>query len=204
MFKTQTRKGEGAGTQESVPTQTSYTSREVTIPADFLRKAPWDAKPITVTPIDWAQTILPENNGCYAVILDNVLSPSECEQMLKLAEDSVLDRGKDGNRIWSEAMVNIGSGFELLNTEYRNSDRIIWDSQEMMDRLWERCAQAPGIREKLAVVEEQPRPSQIRNGRTTGNMWKFKCFNERMRFLRYQGGQYFRREYPAIANYGGA
>jgi hypothetical protein len=181
--------------QDGVPIQTSYISREVSIPHDFLQKDPYDAKPITVSHINWSTSPLPQNEGRYAVVLDNVLSPSECAQLLKLAEASVVDPADpNAGEAWRPALVNIGPGWEILHKSYRNSDRIIWDNQEVMDRLWERCARAPGIKEELAEVVEGLSERQKKKGWATGQKWEFRRFNARMRFLKYQGGQFFRRE----------
>ncbi len=151
----------------------TYESREVEIPADFLVAKPPDGRPVTAAVIDWTETALPENAGRYAVVLDHVLSPSECARLLRMAEDSVADRGRSGTRTWSPALVNVGGGWEVLSKSYRNSDRIIWDNQTIMDRLWARCAEAPGVREQLAVVQEPVGPSQRRKGITKGNRWSF-------------------------------
>jgi hypothetical protein len=170
-----------------------YTALHVPIPDSFLTQDPADARPITAKVIDWTKTDLPENEGRYAVVLDHVMSPSECETLLRLAEDSVADRGKSGRRTWRPALVNVGGGLEMLDKDYRNSDRIIWDNQVIMDRLWARCAKADGIQEKLAVVNEE---KKARRGFPRKVIrWEFSRFNERMRFLKYQGGQFFRRRF---------
>lgn len=163
------------------PVQTSYASNDVDVPADFLCGPP--AEPVTLARIDWSKTELSENGGLYAVVLDNVLTPSECEQLLKMAEAS----STTTEQPWQPAMVNIGPGWEVLEPTYRNSDRIIWDQQAVVDRLWERCALAPGLREELATFSRVSKP-----GRGSGTSWKFSRFNRRMRFLKYGEGQFFR------------
>ena len=107
------------------PKITSYESKELEIPEDYLVSEPYDAKPILFTPIDFSKTTLPEYHGGYAVILDNVLSPSECTKLIQLAESSVLDKDRAGDSPWQPALVNIGFGMEVLQKDYRNSDRII-------------------------------------------------------------------------------
>jgi hypothetical protein len=82
--------------------------------------------------------------------------------------------------------VSLGPGWEAPAPGYRESDRIIWDQQTIVDRLWERCAQAEGLRELLAVIPPDP---YMRGGK-----WKFSRFNERMRYLKYTPGQYFKRK----------
>jgi hypothetical protein len=182
------------GIKPDTPVKTSYESNPVAIPDDFLTTTPPDAQPLTFTQIDFSQTVLPEYSGCYAVILDNVISQSECDQLIKLAEASVPVSERGGEDAWQPALVNIGGGFEILSPEYRNSDRIIWDRQEIVDRLWERCLAAPGLKEKLGVVERDVvvlGPS--RSGRV--QRWEFRRLNDRMRFLKYGKGQFFRREF---------
>ena len=188
------RKPHPSGIQPGKAFKPNYASIPVVIPDDFLTTTPPDAQPLTVEQIDFATTVLPEYTGCYAVVLDNVMSPSECETLLKLAEASVpaSEQGERGDP-WQPALVNIGGGFEVLEPEYRNSDRIIWDQQTVVDRLWERCLAAPGLREKLEVVQQDGvvlGPS--RSDRV--QRWEFRRLNDRMRFLRYGSGQFFRRE----------
>lgn len=155
------------GIPENKPIRVEYSSKEVKLPAGFLPPVPTasDAQPITMTPVDWKTTALPENDGRYAVVLDHVLSRSECAELLRLAEASVASvriGPRDGGhkeekkkkkkreeeeeaqsgQPWQPAMVNVGGGYEVLDTTYRHSDRIIWDSQEVVDRLWARCMQA--------------------------------------------------------------
>jgi len=183
---------------------TSYESNDVAIPADFLTTQPADAKPVTIKPIDWESSPLPHNSGRYAVVLDNVLSPSECDKLLQLAEASVPPSAKElrgsgsgaagttSARPWRPALVNVGHGYEALYKDYRNSDRIIWDEQTVVDRLWARCLQAPGVAETLGgVIQNNPK---ILGHHGEEQKWKFRRLNQRMRFLRYGPGQFFRRK----------
>ncbi|WYZ41383.1 hypothetical protein EsH8_V_000278 [Colletotrichum jinshuiense] len=170
------------------PQKTSYLSHDVPIPADFLSvPLPAGAPPVTLTRVDWSKTKLPENGTRYAVVLDNVLTPAECAELVRMAEASATERGPGGDEPWQPAMVNVGPGWEIFEPQYRNSDRIIWDQQEVVDRLWERCRLAPGLAGELAEVEGVARPDKELETR-----WRFARFNQRMRFLRYQKGQFFR------------
>ncbi|KII91647.1 hypothetical protein PLICRDRAFT_173464 [Plicaturopsis crispa FD-325 SS-3] len=173
--------------------RTSYTSKAVDIPQTFLTELPDDAQPITVAHIDFSRTPLPEYAGSYAVVLENVLSASECAMLLKLAEDSVIggDGSSDRAALWKPAMVNAGPGREVLITEYRNSDRIIWDDVTLTQRLWARCLQAEGIEAALGTIEGDSAVQEKWAARF-GHKWRFTKLNERMRFLKYGPGQYFR------------
>ncbi|KXJ87724.1 hypothetical protein Micbo1qcDRAFT_197710 [Microdochium bolleyi] len=247
------------------PVQVTYASKQVAIPDDFLVQPAADSKPITFRQIDWAQTDLPEYRGAYAVVLDNVLSPSECRTLIALAEESVLDDDRvpvpdpsssgegsaapsdDDNAhdsshtaaaasnnatskttsttttttappppsrapsSWRPAMVNIGGGYEILEPNYRNSDRIVWDQAVLIQRLWDhRLATVPQI---SADSPDSPLLS-FKQGSLPGfgpaehwdrvlkkmvpddpdevPRWVFVRMNKRMRFLKYGPGQFFR------------
>jgi hypothetical protein len=99
--------------------RTSYTSNQVQIPSDFLKVVPTDAKPITVERVDFAASTLPEYAPYYATVLENVLSASECEELLRLA---VLSSPTGG---WAPALLNVGIGYEILETNVRHCDRYV-------------------------------------------------------------------------------
>ncbi|KAL2178076.1 uncharacterized protein P884DRAFT_242331 [Thermothelomyces heterothallicus CBS 202.75] len=198
----------------NIPVKTSYVSNRVALPPGFLTTAPPDARPATAKRIDFASSPLPEYAGRYAAVLDHVLSPSECAALLALAEASVpLSSGPGNNDAadndddpWHPALVNVGGGFEVLQPDYRNGDRIIWDCQEVVDRIWARClaaaaAAAPaggvegdaGLLERVAAVEAGEVAIVGHNPRQRdGARWEFSRVNERMRFLRYEKGGFFK------------
>ncbi|SPO05593.1 uncharacterized protein DNG_08280 [Cephalotrichum gorgonifer] len=160
--------------------QTEYKSQHVPIPDSFLTTPP--AKPVVATHIDWSSSPLPSNKGRTALVIDNVLSPEECVKLLELTEASVPREDGDTSSPWKPALVNVAVGFETHAPDYRNSERIIWDNQVIVDRIWERIAQADGVR---ALLETVP-------GAYIDEEWHFRRFNERMRFLKYSSGQFFK------------
>ncbi|KAI2624074.1 oxidoreductase domain-containing protein [Xylaria nigripes] len=174
-------RGEKAPPKKPLPVKTNYRSKEIAIPDDFLKSPVSDSQPITHSPIDFESSVLPEYTGCYAVVLDHVLSPSECAQLLELAEASVMDEDKQDGSSWGDALVNIGSGYEIEVPDYRKSGRIIWDQQEIVDRLWDRMSAVPEIREKLSAVSG-----------FEDTQYEFYRVNKRLRFLKYTPGQFFR------------
>ncbi|KAI0479849.1 hypothetical protein F4859DRAFT_477537 [Xylaria cf. heliscus] len=169
------------------PVKTIYRSKDVAIPDDFLKSDPADAQSITYTPIDFKNSVLPEYDGCYAVVLDHVLSPSECTQLLQLAEDSVMDEDKEDGSSWRAALVNVGDGYEVEMPHYRKGERIIWDSEEIVDRLWARMVVLPEIRENLSSL-----PGLAIDTSVDRTKYKFFRVNKRLRFLKYTSGQFFK------------
>ncbi|KAI0206044.1 hypothetical protein F4808DRAFT_447911 [Astrocystis sublimbata] len=175
------------------PAKIVYRSKDVAIPDDFLKSEPADAQPITHNPIDFENSVLPEFKDCYAVVLDHVLSPSECSQLLAFAEDSVMDEDKMPSEAsgppssWRPALVHIGGGYEVENPSYRKGERIIWDQQEIVNRLWARMVPIPEIQEKLLTL-----PGAVIGVPDRKTNYKFHSVNKRMRFLKYTAGQFFK------------
>jgi len=176
---------------------TNYTSLPVTIPDDFLAPLP-DPSIIKVERVKFKDTPLSEYKNLYAVVLDNVLSQEECDQLLRMAEMSTGAHGNGKeieNNGWKPAMVNAGRNYEVLALHYRNSDRIIWDEKEVTTRLWTRVMQGEGIKEYFSVLDGEKYLPAIGNSATRpGERWVItkQGLNERMRFLKYGPGQFFK------------
>lgn len=138
---------------------------------------------ITKQPVDWKKTDLPEYDGLYATVLDNCFTAAECKTLVSMAETS-----SDG--VWHEAMINVGGGRQEFNPYARDCGRIILDDRRIVQKIWER------------VKDEVPEIMHLINiPRVTGNgpakrkeVWKLSRLNERMRFLKYGEGQYFKRK----------
>ena len=163
------------------PIRTRYISNAIAIPDSFLTSAP--VAPVTLRHVPFASSEIPEYAGRLAVSLDNVLSPEECQQLLTLAEASVpMEDGVESP--WRPALLNVGVGLEVVATEVRNNDRIIWDEQTVVDRLWQRCLNAEGLKD---LMSRTPKDKHVLSGR-----WVFERVNNRMRFLKYTPGQYFK------------
>jgi hypothetical protein len=150
-------------------------SDKTTLPEGFLDGP---APNLLKTTIDWIG--LPEYDGKWAVVIDGVLSQEECDTLVAAAE------ARTGGE-WERAMVNVGGGFQMLHEQTRKCGRIIWDSRELAAKMWARV--------EAAVPEIHKLYNQAG---ITGNgpwkrkeTWKMTRLNERMRFLKYTGGEYF-------------
>ncbi|TKA76490.1 hypothetical protein B0A55_02895 [Friedmanniomyces simplex] len=148
--------------------------------ANFLTEP---AENITVQRIDFRETDLPQYHGLYAVLLDNVLSVQECETLIKAAEAST-------TKGWERAMINVGGGRQVLMEDERCCGRIILDSPDIAGKVWNRIEHVPEVQE---IVRLEKVPKIVGNGPSKRDeVWKFSRPNERLRFLKYVGGEYFR------------
>ena len=138
---------------------------------------------ITKKVIEFKDTDIPECDGLYATVLENVFTEAECQTLIKMAESTT------GGE-WEAAMVNIGGGRQMTIKDTRDCGRIIWDDSDMVARIWARVKdQVPEI------LTLKHRPDVTGNGPARRNeTWTMSRLNERMRFLKYGEGQYFRRK----------
>ena len=149
------------------------------LPSNFLSNP---SPNITIKKIDFTKTPIPQYDGLKAFIIDNALSKPECETLVQAAEATT-------NSIWEQAMVNVGMGKQKLMKDVRDCGRIIWDSQTVVDAIWSRVKAL--VLPEMEVLKNVPKitgPGPAKRRET----WKLTRPNERMRFLRYGVGQYFK------------
>jgi len=152
------------------------------LPKDFLSGPAPD--PI-VSPIDFAKGGIEEYKDMFAVVIDNVLTTLECEQFTAAAENHV--GGK-----WERATVNIGGGRQAMYEDTRKCGRIIWDSPEVVAKVW---ARVEPLVPEIGRVMNWPKVTGIGPIKRR-EIWRATRCNERMRILKYSAGEYFRRKYP--------
>lgn len=107
------------------------------IPPSFLNENSPNA---TLHPLNFQHTTppIPAYKDHFAAIIDNFLTPTECTQLLNLAEQSTTTPGKSTNSttpLWNRAMLNTGNNTQTLSTETRNCGRVIWDTPIIATRL---------------------------------------------------------------------
>lgn len=150
-----------------------------TLPESFLTGP---APNLTRTDVDFKKSgILAKYNDLWAVVLDGVMTEEECDILIAAAEATT-----DGK--WERALVNIGGGMQAMYEDTRKCGRIIWDDRDIVAKLWARIeAAVPEIHELKNW------PNVTGNGPAKRNeTWKLTRLNERMRFLKYVGGEYFK------------
>lgn len=109
---------------------TEVSSRKRQFPTNRMGLLPKPSTQILATTINFLKTPLPEYNNHLALILDNVLSPAECTNLLARAQAA---------HQWEIAQINTGGNNQVLNTGYRNSSRILLDDQGIARWLLDRC-----------------------------------------------------------------
>ncbi|KAF7300541.1 P4Hc domain-containing protein [Mycena chlorophos] len=146
-----------------------------------------ELRPVSAGRIDFKAAKLPEYKNCYAIVLDSLYSRDEAV--------AILDAPAKAGQNWDIARVNAGT-YEFTDTTYRNGERIIHDSFELSERIFER------IRPHLKEIEEIEEDVVVRmKDRKDGSYkrvrakqkWRMVRMNERLRFLRYPVGGFFRQ-----------
>ncbi|KAJ7152642.1 hypothetical protein C8R43DRAFT_886222, partial [Mycena crocata] len=120
---------------------------------------------------------LPQYKDCYAVVLDSLFSKTELSAVLAQAEAS---------SPYEVAQINGGS-YQFTDTSYRNSQRIIYDSFELSAKIFERVR--PHLKD-IEVIKET-----VYDDESDGlalQEWRMARLNERLRFLRYSVGGFFK------------
>lgn len=103
-----------------------------------------------------------------ALIVDNFLSKAECEHLIKITEAIG----------YEEALVNIGNGAQRSMRDVRNSDRCMIDDERVASMFYHRS--------------QQYIPETFGGMNNSSKHWIKTGINERLRFLRYQKGGYFK------------
>ncbi|PLB54637.1 hypothetical protein P170DRAFT_421309 [Aspergillus steynii IBT 23096] len=140
---------------------------------------------------------LPKYKDHFAAVIDNILTPAECEELIRQAEASTVTPTST-TPTWERAMINIGNGQQALATDTRNCGRIIWDSPELAQKLLDRLM--PFLRDfGLDRIDNQVGNQLLVTGLVgRGKVYHLTRLNERLRFLKYEGGEYFRPHWDAF------
>ncbi|KAL1612611.1 hypothetical protein SLS60_000840 [Paraconiothyrium brasiliense] len=154
--------------------------KKVQLPDGFLDGP---APNLTKHVVDFKKQGIPVYDGRWAVVLDGVLTPDECALLTKAAE------GTTGGQ-WEryQAMVNVGNGHQQLYEDTRKCGRIIWDDRDIVAKVWARVADSVSDIHRLQDWADVTGIGPAKRKET----WKVTRLNERMRFLKYVGGEYFR------------
>ena len=113
---------------------------------------------------DWSTTPLARYyNGFYLKVLDNFFTSEECAAFIALAES-------DDN--WKQAAVHYGLGAHenYVNTDYRNSERILRFDHEAAEKLYQRLL--PYVQELVEIKQGDKWEGIIGHPRHISGTWK--------------------------------
>lgn len=112
----------------------------------------------------------------FCITIKNVFTKSECLELIKLSE----------KQKYGPAYVRTKNGGQMLNLEGRNNSRVMIDSKEIANYLFIKC--------KNYIPKLWPPKTYDNQFNKINDNEKSKLieFNERLRFLRYNNGEYFK------------
>ncbi|KAJ3739796.1 hypothetical protein DFH05DRAFT_1512844 [Lentinula detonsa] len=149
----------------------------------------------SVSYIDFASTPLAKwYSGSYALVVDNLFSPQECEDLIALAESTESEDGKG----WQPAKIQGGPSptDQILNTRYRHNDRILRFDHDAAKEIYERVL--PIVENDIGTIKEGSKWGRIvggGNGDQVRGTWNLVGLNERLSFLRYGPGHFFKEHF---------
>jgi hypothetical protein len=117
-----------------------------------------------------------EETRYLAFVIEDLFSEEECTELIQRAEGHGFEK----------ALVNIGGGRQELMSDYRKSDRCILDDPQQAERIWQRILRA------IDQLDEETRQQlEICRLQTPVGGWSPVGLNERLRFLKYNPGDFF-------------
>lgn len=140
-------------------------------------------KPIVIE--DLSKQLIPiMSSKPFAVVLHNLLSPEECANLIRRAEDEGFD----------DALVQGPDGKQILRQDIRSCGRCIIDDVGLADAIFIRIFNALRGTELEKKITHAPwtTASLSKSGENVNNEPITAVgLNERMRFLKYQPGHFF-------------
>lgn len=127
----------------------------------------------------------------FALLLHNILSPDECANLIRRAEDKGFD----------DALVQGPDGRQILRRDIRSCHRCIIDDAQLADTFYERIANVLRGTEHEKKFRHAPWLSKSTSSYSANNIniaddgdeppITAVGLNERMRFLKYEPGHFF-------------
>ncbi|KAG8926006.1 hypothetical protein FRC02_009268 [Tulasnella sp. 418] len=169
------------------------------IPEPPRAESPSTSAPIAVHKLDFVSLGLPEYKDAFVLVIDNLFTPEDCKKLLAAAESS---------KEWERAAVNgpPGSGEGVVVPSYRNSSRILYDDPELAGWIFEKLL--PHLKEieteegEHHLLFSNPRAKYISGQKRIQKLGDSEVrilrVNERLRFLKYGVGEFFKRHCDGI------
>ncbi|CAE6416461.1 hypothetical protein ACGC1H_002256 [Rhizoctonia solani] len=141
--------------------------------------------PVVAHRLDFVKLGLPEYEHKFAVVIDNLFTPEECARYVAKVESE---------KEWEQAAVNIAANAQIVDTSYRNSSRILYDNEELAREIFEKLK--PHLKEIEHMNESPLHRNPHKEPKNPPAQWV--TLNERLRFLKYGPGQFFRKHCDGI------
>ncbi|EAW07615.1 uncharacterized protein ACLA_023290 [Aspergillus clavatus NRRL 1] len=176
------------------------------LPGSFL--PPTAPQHVSVHKIDFMKTNppLPEYKDCFALVIDNFLTESECRTLLQAAEAHAQNStteatgSHDTRRDQSnKTQVRMPWARTLFGTDgdmSRNCGRIVWDTPLIAHKLFARLFPFL-IKAGIATVSTRSEIKAVEPS-ARNDIYRVSRLNERLRFLKYERGEFFKPHWDAI------
>ena len=130
-----------------------------------------------------------EGEGKFAIVVHNVFSADECTELIARSEA----------KGYEAALLNIGGGRQVEALAVRRSKRTIIDDPALAEEMWSRIIQATSedprlmqrMSPRLAHAMASKKESSGGGGAPIEPSHHAVGLNERLRFLKYEAGDYF-------------
>lgn len=160
----------------------------LSLPTNFLE----DTVPnLTASRVHFEPNTTPESREPYISIVDNVLTLDECSTLI----DAIRARSETA---WETIVGNDNGDGQGFLTDNRKCRRIMWDSPELAAKVWNRMNCAVPEVQRLSQWPEVTGPPESMSGGGEREVWRMVRLNERMRFMRYSRGEFFKRSFFPI------
>ncbi|KAF9559350.1 hypothetical protein CPC08DRAFT_708884 [Agrocybe pediades] len=137
--------------------------------------------PTSAPLFDFSKTpIASDYTNSWVKVIDNLFTPEECAALIALATSDAE---------WKQAGVSYALGKERVVTDYRNSHRILRFDDEAAKKIYERLK--PHVKE-IKRVEPGHEWESVAGPKARGYIWDMVGVNERLSFLRYEPGHFFK------------
>ncbi|QRV81987.1 2OG-Fe(II) oxygenase family protein [Ceratobasidium sp. AG-Ba] len=144
--------------------------------------------PIVAHRLDFVELGLPEYENKFAMVIDNLFTPEDCARYVAAAEAS---------KQWEVAAINGGQDLQYVDTTYRNSSRIMLDDHALCGEILEKLR--PYLKDIEYMGNSPLHRTYSRDTKTANEPpARLAALNERLRFLKYGPGQFFRNHCDGI------
>ncbi|CAE6458432.1 unnamed protein product [Rhizoctonia solani] len=141
--------------------------------------------PVIAHRLDFVKLGLPEYEQKFAMVIDNLFTPEDCARFVAKVESE---------KEWEAAAVNIAANAQIVDTSYRNSSRILYDNEELANEIYEKLK--PYLKDIGQIEHSDMHKYTLQM--STEPPAQLVGLNERLRFLKYGPGQFFRRHCDGI------